>query len=88
VSRGLYERLCDIKERCEQLVEDLHGDPGSVSNDRILAEAVLYDLHVIGEACGALPDELRLRHTEVNRTNTARKVRALASHANAAGMGN
>jgi uncharacterized protein with HEPN domain len=66
VSRGLYERLCDIKERCEQLVEDLHGDRGSVSNDRILAKAVLYDLHVIGEACGALPDELRLRHTEVN----------------------
>jgi len=66
VSRGLYERLCDIKERCEQLVEDLQGDPGSVSNDRVLAKAVLYDLHVIGEACGALPDELQSRHPEVN----------------------
>jgi len=38
VSRGLYERLCDIKERCEQLVEDLHGDPDSVANDRVLAK--------------------------------------------------
>ena len=66
MSRGLYERLCDIKERCEQLVEDLRGDPGSVSTDRVLAKAVLYDLHVIGEACGALADEFQLRHPEVN----------------------
>jgi uncharacterized protein with HEPN domain len=66
VSRALYERLCDIKERCEQLVEDLHGDPASVGNDRVLAKAVLYDLHVIGEACGALPDEFRARHGDVD----------------------
>jgi uncharacterized protein with HEPN domain len=66
VSRALYERLCDIKERCEQLVEDLQGDPASAGNDRVLAKAVLYDLHVIGEACGALPDELRVRHPEVD----------------------
>ena len=38
MSRGLYERLCDINERCEQLVEDLHGDPDSVANDRVLAK--------------------------------------------------
>ena len=46
MSRALYERLCDIKERCEQLVEDLHGNPASAANDRVLAKAVLYDLHV------------------------------------------
>ena len=66
MSRGLYERLCDIKERCEQLVEDVHGDPGSVANDRVLAKAVLYDLHVIGEACAMLPEEIQVRHPEVN----------------------
>jgi uncharacterized protein with HEPN domain len=66
VSRALYERLCDIKERCEQLVEDVHGDPGSVTGDRVLAKSVLYDLHVIGEACGALPEEFRARHSEVD----------------------
>jgi uncharacterized protein with HEPN domain len=65
MSRGLYERLSDIKERCEQLVEDLHGDPSSVANDRVLAKAVLYDLHVIGEACGMLPDVLKAQHPEV-----------------------
>ena len=65
MSRGLYERLCDIKERCEQLVEDIHGDPGSVANDRVLAKAVLYDLHVIGEACGMLPPDLKDRHPDV-----------------------
>ena len=65
MSRGLYERLCDIKERCEQLVEDLNGDTGSLANDRVLAKAVLYDLHVIGEACGMLPDDLKARHPEV-----------------------
>jgi uncharacterized protein with HEPN domain len=66
VSRALYERLCDIKERCEQLVEDVHGDPGSVAGDRVLAKSVLYDLHVIGEACSALPEEFRARHPEVD----------------------
>jgi uncharacterized protein with HEPN domain len=66
VSRGPFERLCDIKERCEQLVQDLHGDPGSVAKDRVLAKAALYDLHVIGEACAALPEELRARHPEVD----------------------
>ena len=65
MSRGLYERLCDIKERCEQLVEDIHGDPGSVANDRVLAKAVLYDLHVIGEACSMLPPDLKGRHPDV-----------------------
>jgi hypothetical protein len=53
VSRALYERLCDIKERCEQVVEDVHSDPGSVAGDRVLAKPVLYDLHVIGEAWAA-----------------------------------
>jgi uncharacterized protein with HEPN domain len=66
VSRALYERLCDIKDRCEQLVENLHGDPATAANDRVLAKAVLYDLHVIGEACGALPDELKARRPEVD----------------------
>jgi uncharacterized protein with HEPN domain len=47
-------------------VEDLHGDPASAANDRVLAKAVLCDLHVIGEACGALPDELKARRPEVN----------------------
>jgi Protein of unknown function DUF86 len=27
---------------------------------------VLYDLHVIGEACGVLPDDFKARHTEVD----------------------
>lgn len=80
MSRGLYERLSDIKERCEQLVEDLHGIPGSVSNDRVLAKAVLYDLHVIGEACGALPDELKARHPEVDWKGWA-DFRNLTTHA-------
>jgi uncharacterized protein with HEPN domain len=30
-----------------------------------LAKAVLYDLHVIGEACGMLPPELKARHPDV-----------------------
>jgi hypothetical protein len=55
VSLALYERLYDIKERCEQLVEDVHGDPSSVARDRVLAKAVLYNLHVIGGACRACP---------------------------------
>ncbi len=66
MSRALYERLCDIKERCEQLVEDVRGDPRSVASDRVLAKSVLYDLHVIGEACAMLPEEFRARHPEVN----------------------
>jgi uncharacterized protein with HEPN domain len=77
VSRGLYERLTDIKERCEQLVEDLHGDPDAVSNDRVLAKAVLYDLHVIGEACGALSDEIKSCYVAARRDSRyRRKARA------------
>jgi uncharacterized protein with HEPN domain len=79
VSRGLYERLCDIKERCEQLVEDLNGDPSSVSNNRELAKAVLYDLHVIGEACGMLPEEVKVRHPEVTWKGWA-DFRKLTTH--------
>lgn len=79
MSRGLYERLSDIKERCEQLVEDLHGDPSSVANDRILAKSVLYDLHVIGEACGALPDEVKARHPHVDWKGWA-DFRNLSTH--------
>jgi uncharacterized protein with HEPN domain len=66
VSRALYERLCDIKERCEQLLEDVHGDPGSVARNRVLAKAVLYDLQIIGEACSALPEEFTSQHAEVD----------------------
>ena len=47
-------------------MEDVHGDPGSVAVDRVLAKSVLYDLHLIGEACSALPDEFRARHPEVD----------------------
>ena len=80
MSRGLYERLTDIKERCEQLVEDLHGDPDAVSNDRVPAKGVLYDLHVIGEACGALSDEIKSKHPEVDRKRWA-DFRNLTTHA-------
>ncbi len=31
----------------------------------MLAKAVLYDLHVIGEACGMLPADLKARHPDV-----------------------
>ena len=57
--------LDDGPERCEQLVSNLHGDLGSISDDRVLAKSMLYDLHVIGEACGMLPDEVKVRHPGV-----------------------
>ncbi len=34
--------------------------------DRVLAKVALYDLHVITEACAALPDDFRARHPEVD----------------------
>ena len=79
MSRGLCERLSDTKERCEQLVEDLHGDPGSVANDRVLAKAVLYDLHVIGDARGMPPAELKARYPDVTWRGWA-DVRNLTTH--------
>lgn len=32
----------------------------------MLAKAALYDLHVIGEACGMLPADLKARHPDVS----------------------
>lgn len=66
MNRGLLERLSDIKDHCEQLVQDLRGNPARALQDRVLGKAALYDLHVIGEACGALPPDLKARHPEVD----------------------
>jgi uncharacterized protein with HEPN domain len=65
VSRGLYEAPRRHQGAVRAALEDIHGAPGSAANDRVLAKAVLYDQHVIGEVCGMLPADLKARHPDV-----------------------
>ncbi|MGH7882531.1 MAG: HepT-like ribonuclease domain-containing protein [Candidatus Dormibacteraceae bacterium] len=64
--RGSFERLADIKERIENLIEDLGGDPSLMLSSRIHGMGALYYLHTLGEACTALPEELRNRYPEIS----------------------
>jgi uncharacterized protein with HEPN domain len=59
------QSLVDIRERCMAIDRATRGNPGSIQDDEVVAAAVLYHLHVIGEATTPLSDEFRKRHPEI-----------------------
>jgi uncharacterized protein with HEPN domain len=59
------QSLGDIRERCLAIGRATRGNPASIQDDEVVAAAVLYHLHVIGEATTRLSDEFKERHPEI-----------------------
>jgi uncharacterized protein with HEPN domain len=66
VSRDPLLFLEDIEKSCEKVVRYTEGrSKDQVFGDDIRADAVLLNLHIIGEAVKKLPGDLRERHPDV-----------------------
>jgi uncharacterized protein with HEPN domain len=66
VSRSSVLLLEDIKKSCERIVRYTSGLPrDQVFVDEMRFDAVLFNLHVIGEAVKKLPPDLREKHSDI-----------------------
>ena len=66
MSRDPLLFLEDIEKSCEKVVRYTEGrSKDQVFDDGIRADAVLLNLHIIGEAVKKLPGDLRERHPDV-----------------------
>lgn len=66
MSRDPLLLLEDIEKSCEKVVRYTEGrSKDQVFGDGIRADAVLLNLHIIGEAVKKLPGDLRERHPDV-----------------------
>lgn len=59
------ETLADIRERCEAIGRATGGQATRILEDEVVAAAVLYHLHVIGEATTRLSEAFRKSHPEI-----------------------
>jgi uncharacterized protein with HEPN domain len=66
VSRDPLLYLEDIEIRCARITEYTQGlEKEELLSDHLRLDAILMNLHTIGEAVKNLPEELRLRHEDV-----------------------
>lgn len=73
------DALANIKERCEAISRATGGQADRILNDEVVAAAVLYHLHVIGEATTRLSEAFRKRHPEIGWSGW-RGFRIVSSH--------
>ena len=81
MSRDPRLSLADIQLSCSKIIsysEDFSRD--EFFRDTMRFEAVLYNLHVLGEAVKNLPDELRERHGHISWRKIA-GMRDIVAHA-------
>jgi len=64
--RTVADRLDDIREACQAIARFAdEADPAAFTTDELLVAAVLYQLTIIGEAAGHLPDALKAGHAHI-----------------------
>jgi uncharacterized protein with HEPN domain len=81
VSRDPLLFLEDIEKSCEKVVRYAEGrSKDQVFGEDVRADAILLNLHIIGEAVKKLPDDLRERHPDVAWREIA-GLRDFISHA-------
>jgi uncharacterized protein with HEPN domain len=81
VSRSVLLLLQDIEQSCVKVIRYTEGlARDQVFADEIRFDAVLFNLHVIGEAVKKLPLDFRERHAEVAWREIA-GLRDLVAHA-------
>ena len=73
------DALVDIKERCAAISRATGGQADRILNDEVVAAAVLYHLHVIGEATTRLSKAFRKSHPEIGWSGW-RGFRIVSSH--------
>ena len=73
------ETLVDIRERCLAIDRATRSIPARIQDDEVVAAAVLYHLHVIGEATTRLSDEFKRRHPEIGWSGW-RGFRIISTH--------
>jgi uncharacterized protein with HEPN domain len=66
VSRDPLLLLEDIEKSCLKIVRYAEGrERGEVVGNEMRLDAILFNLHVVGEAVKGLPESFRQRHKEV-----------------------
>ena len=66
MSRDALLRLADVAKACSKIVRHVEGQTRDAAfADELVFDGILLNLHVVGEAVKALPDDLKLRHPEV-----------------------
>ena len=78
--RQTSDRLRDILEAIERIQRHAVRGREAFDNDELLQTWIIHHLLIIGEACRALPDDLRAKHNQVPWTDIIGMRNALVHH--------